>query len=158
MSRTVPLPVPSPGAGHVTIHSRLTGWADRRFLPVVVLVLLTTDLAVGVNWTLSPPETLLTTAYDVAVRYAPVSRYGLVLLLLSTVAATGYALRGRCWAVGYALGGLLAGFWAFWTVIFALAPFRTGALLTASLAGLHVLAGLALSHRPPLQQRGADRS
>lgn len=141
-----------------TAHHRFTAWADSRFLPAVVTVLLLIDLAVGFNWAISPPETLLPSAYDVALQHAPVSYYGIALLLVATVATTVYAARGRSWMTGYLVGGLLAGFWLFWTVIFALAPFRTGALLAAGTAALHVLSGLALSHRPPLQQRGAGRS
>ena len=134
----------------------LAEWADRRVVPAALISLLVVDALVGLNWTLSPKRNLSSPAYDVGERIMSLDGWGALFLILAAAAAVVYAVRGRRWFSGYIVGGLLAGVWGFWTVLFFTAPMgRSGASYTlAALAFgmclLHALAGLASTHRVPV--------
>lgn len=136
------------------LQSRLAAWADHRLLPALVAVLFVGDVGMAANWVAAPPAALTAPAYDVAKQLLPMDAYGLILAVMTGAAAAATLIRGRSWATGWLVGPLLGAMWFFWTVMFGLAPLgRTGAsfagvALSLPLCLLHLLAGLALAHRP----------
>ena len=131
-------------------HGRLAAWADSHLLPGLLVPLLVTDVAVGINWLLSPARNLVSPAYDIAKLWQPMDTWGAMFIAAACAAASALAFGGRGRA-GYVVL-LPAGLWALWTVLFALAPLTRpgtsliGAIFAGVLWVLHLLAGLAATH------------
>ena len=128
---------------------RLPVCSRRAALLGVLVVLLLTDVAVGLNWVLSSPENLTSPAYDVAKRLAPLPVAGLLMILAAAVAAGLVWRASRSWLAGYSVI-VVGAVWAGWAVMFTLAPFGRpgasflGAILAACMTVLHLFVGIAL--------------
>lgn len=133
---------------------RLAEWADLRFLRAVTTILLLTDAAVGLVWLLTSPARLTSPAYSVAKHLAPMTTWGALFTCAAAATAAVLLARGASWMAGYLLGPLTGGLWVGWTILFGLAPLGSpdasyvGLVFAASLACLHLLAGLVVAHRP----------
>lgn len=123
--------------------------ADSKQVPGVLMIVLTVDVAAGLNWLLSDPADLVSPAYDTAKMVAPMHAWG--ALFLTAGAAAGAAClfggRGRPGFVVLPAAGL----WALWAVLFGIAARDTGAswigtVFAVALWLLHALAGLAWTH------------
>lgn len=136
---------------------RLAAWADRTLLPGLLVVLLTADLLVAGNWMLSPASSLTSPAYDTAKLALPMPVWGALFAVAGSASAVIASRQPRGLLTGYFVGALCGGLWALWTVLFTLAPLGRpgasffGAIAAVALTALHLLTGLALTHRagPP---------
>lgn len=143
---------PTP-AERASTQARLAAWATRWLLPFVITVLLATDLVMGLVWTLSPASALTAPAYAVAKDVLSMDAHGALMIGASALATLSCFALGRAWVTGWLVGPLCGGLWLWWTVLFALAPIgRTGAsyagaVFSLALAALHLLSGLAVTHR-----------
>lgn len=132
---------------------RLPAWVDRKVLPALVIILIVTNVLVAANWIASPEASLTSPAYAVAKGLTTMTNHALILGLATLAATATIAVKGRSWIGGYGLC-LVGGVWTAWTVLFALAPMGRpgasylGAILAAAFAALHLVAGLAFSHKP----------
>lgn len=136
------------------LQQRLAAWADSRLLPAGTMALLLIDVAAGLNWATSPESALTSPAYRVAKQLLTMDAYGVLFIAAALVSTVVYLHLGRSWATGYFVGGATAGLWAFWAVVLTLGPMGTrgasyaGSVFAVGLCLLHLLFGLALTHRP----------
>lgn len=137
----------------VGLQARLAAWAYRWLLPIIVTVLIVLDFAQGINWaTASVSDLAAQPAYAPAQRILSMDAYGAILVGAASLAALSCFALGRAWVTGWLVGPLLGGIWAWWTILYVAAAqgegaTYAGAIYALGLATLHLLAGLAVTHR-----------